>query len=204
MKIKSIFILALMVVSTSVLAQQKGNPLDVLIRKLIYSQSAISQLYVDTVNFEKMTEDAIRGMLKELDPHSTYTPAKDVQSLNEPLNGSFEGIGVQFNMNRIDLEICPAVRSKIVAAGTEKTDEGRLRGLTLGEMVVGERNADLLHDAYEIIHDEASSRSRLPVLQYRPARQARYAPWQQPGRRCAWRAHVPADGPAYTVLGNTP
>ncbi|MBR1520247.1 MAG: S41 family peptidase [Bacteroidaceae bacterium] len=109
MKIKSIFILALMVVSTSVLAQQKGNPLDVQIRKLIYSQSAISQLYVDTVNFEKMTEDAIRGMLKELDPHSTYTPAKDVQSLNEPLNGSFEGIGVQFNINEDTLVVIQPV-----------------------------------------------------------------------------------------------
>ena len=109
MKIKSIFILALMVVSTSVLAQQKSNPLDVQIRKLIYSQSAISQLYVDTVNFEKMTEDAIRGMLKELDPHSTYTPAKDVQSLNEPLNGSFEGIGVQFNINEDTLVVIQPV-----------------------------------------------------------------------------------------------
>ena len=109
MKTKSIFILALMAVSTSVLAQQKSNPLDVQIRKLIYSQSAISQLYVDTVNFEKMTEDAIRGMLKELDPHSTYTSAKDVQSLNEPLNGSFEGIGVQFNINEDTLVVIQPV-----------------------------------------------------------------------------------------------
>ena len=74
--------------------QQKANALDMQLRKLIYTQSAISQLYVDTVNVEKMTEDAIRGILKELDPHSTYTPKKEVQALNEPLTGSFEGIGV--------------------------------------------------------------------------------------------------------------
>ena len=78
--------------------QQKASVLDMQIRKLIYTESAISQLYVDTVNLEKMTEDAIRGMLKELDPHSTYTPKKEVQALNEPLQGNFEGIGVQFNM----------------------------------------------------------------------------------------------------------
>lgn len=89
----------LLTMSNVLMAQPKASDLDMQIRKLIYAQSAISQLYVDTVNINKMTEDAIRGMLKELDPHSNYTSAKDVEKLNEPLNGSFEGIGVQFNMN---------------------------------------------------------------------------------------------------------
>ena len=43
-------------------------------------------------------EDAIRGMLSKLDPHSSYATPKEVKELNEPLNGNFEGIGVQFNM----------------------------------------------------------------------------------------------------------
>jgi carboxyl-terminal processing protease len=75
------------------------------ISKMILSQSAIKQLYVDTVNDQKLVEDAIRGMLKELDPHSQYTPAKDVQALNEPLQGSFEGIGVQYNVNEDTLVV---------------------------------------------------------------------------------------------------
>ncbi|MBQ6964886.1 MAG: S41 family peptidase [Bacteroidaceae bacterium] len=110
MKIKSILLISLLLTtSTSLLAQQKNNTLDTQIRKIIYAQSAISQLYVDTVNLEKMTEDAIKGILKELDPHSTYTSAKDVASLNEPLNGSFEGIGVQFNINEDTLVVIQPV-----------------------------------------------------------------------------------------------
>ena len=60
--------------------------------------SAIEALYVDTVNADKVTEDAIRGMLEKLDPHSSYSTPKETKEMTEPLNGSFEGIGVQFNM----------------------------------------------------------------------------------------------------------
>jgi peptidase, S41 family len=59
---------------------------------------AITNFYVDSVNEQKLSEDAIRGMLKGLDPHSTYTDAKETKAMNEPLQGDFEGIGVQFNM----------------------------------------------------------------------------------------------------------
>ena len=90
-------------------AQRVNSDLDAQLRKFVIVESAISQLYVDTVNIGKMTEDAIRGMLAELDPHSTYTPAKEVQSLNEPLNGSFEGIGVQFNMQEDTLVVIQPV-----------------------------------------------------------------------------------------------
>jgi carboxyl-terminal processing protease len=72
--------------------------LDLATRKLILAQLAISNLYVDSVNNEKMTEAAIEGMLKQLDPHSAYSNAKETKQMNEPLQGSFEGIGVQFNM----------------------------------------------------------------------------------------------------------
>lgn len=66
--------------------------------KLHMAESAISNLYVDAVDEGKLAEDAIRGMLKELDPHSTYSTPKEVRALTEPLQGEFEGIGVQFNM----------------------------------------------------------------------------------------------------------
>jgi len=68
------------------------------IRKVQIAQMAISQLYVDTVNTHKLAEDAIKGMLKELDPHSSYSTPKEVKQLTEPLQGNFEGIGVQFNL----------------------------------------------------------------------------------------------------------
>ena len=68
------------------------------LRKLQYAELAITNLYVDSVDEQKLVEDAIKGMLDKLDPHSSYATPKEVKELNEPLNGNFEGIGVQFNM----------------------------------------------------------------------------------------------------------
>ena len=67
-------------------------------RKMQMAEIAISNFYVDEVDEQKVVEDAIRGMLKGLDPHSTYTDAKETKAMNEPLQGDFEGIGVQFNI----------------------------------------------------------------------------------------------------------
>lgn len=60
----------------------------------------IDALYVDSVDLGKLTEKAIVEVLKSLDPHSVYISAKDVKEMNEPLNGNFEGIGIQFNLLR--------------------------------------------------------------------------------------------------------
>jgi carboxyl-terminal processing protease len=72
--------------------------LDEQMRKLIISAVTINDHYVDTVDTEKLVEDAIRGMLEKLDPHSQYSTAEETRRLNEPLQGSFDGIGVQFNI----------------------------------------------------------------------------------------------------------
>ena len=71
---------------------------DAPLRKLQIAEMAVNSLYVDSVNEEKLVEDGIRGMLEKLDPHSSYLTAKEVKQANEPLQGNFEGIGVQFNM----------------------------------------------------------------------------------------------------------
>jgi carboxyl-terminal processing protease len=62
--------------------------------------SLIDAFYVDSANLDMLTEKAIIEVLRNLDPHSTYISAKDVKEMNEPLNGNFEGIGVQFNLLR--------------------------------------------------------------------------------------------------------
>lgn len=67
-------------------------------RKLQIAEMAITNLYVDSVDEQKLAEDGIRGMIEKLDPHSAYSTAKETKSMNEPLQGSFEGIGVQFNV----------------------------------------------------------------------------------------------------------
>ena len=67
-------------------------------RKLLMAEQLIERFYVDTVNANKMVEDAIVAMLKTLDPHSTYSDPDETKELTTPLEGIFSGIGVQFNM----------------------------------------------------------------------------------------------------------
>ena len=81
--------------SFSVGAQSPGSSET---RKLTASLYAVTSLYVDTVDVSKLVEDAITGMLAELDPHSNYLTPDEVKEMNEPLQGNFEGIGIQFNM----------------------------------------------------------------------------------------------------------
>lgn len=71
---------------------------------------AVTELYVDTVNQGKLTEAGIRGMLNSLDPHSSYSDAKETKAINEPLQGNFEGIGVQFNMLEDTLVVIQTIR----------------------------------------------------------------------------------------------
>ena len=67
-------------------------------RKLSNAMSAISSLYVDSINDKKLVETALTSILKELDPHSSYIPKEEVERVNEPLEGSFEGVGIQFQL----------------------------------------------------------------------------------------------------------
>lgn len=60
--------------------------------------SFIEEKYVDPVDMEEIVESTIPSILNNLDPHSIYIPAKDLQQVTEPLEGRFEGIGIQFNM----------------------------------------------------------------------------------------------------------
>ncbi len=58
----------------------------------------VNSFYVDTLNMPEFTDDVIASMLKELDPHSAYIKAKDVKRANESLEGSFEGVGLTFQL----------------------------------------------------------------------------------------------------------
>ena len=66
--------------------------------KLTYTLSLIENQYVDSVAMDSLAEHVIPLLVKELDPHSVYIPAAEMQQLNEPLEGEFDGIGVVFNM----------------------------------------------------------------------------------------------------------
>ena len=68
------------------------------ILKLMYTGNIITNFYVDDADNDKVTEEGIKAMLKTLDPHSTYTDPKETKSLLEQMEGSFGGIGIQFNI----------------------------------------------------------------------------------------------------------
>ncbi len=107
-------------------AQPSSDPREQAMRKLIQSTLMINQLYVDTVNLNRQVEDAITGMLSKLDPHSTYTNAEDTKKMNEPLQGNFDGIGVQFNM----LEDTLVVIQPVAGGPSEK------KGILAGDRIV--------------------------------------------------------------------
>lgn len=78
-------------------------------QKLRISEAVVAQYYVDTVNEDKLVETAIRSMLEELDPHSSYSTPQETKELNEPLDGNFSGIGISFNMNQDTLYVISTV-----------------------------------------------------------------------------------------------
>ena len=91
-----IFLVAFTVSSSY--AQKTKNDFEVDSKKLTSALQVIDLFYVDTVNNEKLISAAITEMLKELDPHSVYLTKEEMKEANEPLQGNFEGIGVQFSI----------------------------------------------------------------------------------------------------------
>ncbi|MBQ1254076.1 MAG: S41 family peptidase [Alistipes sp.] len=65
--------------------------------KLMQTCMLVENKFVDSISMDSLTEMVIPLMMKELDPHSEYIPARDMQAMNESLEGEFDGIGVTFN-----------------------------------------------------------------------------------------------------------
>ena len=99
--LKLLLISVLIVLQISLDAQNQprdNKEMQQSMQKLSTMYYLINNFYVDTANLESLTEEAIVAVLKELDPHSAYISKKDVEKANEPLVGSFEGIGVTFQI----------------------------------------------------------------------------------------------------------
>lgn len=86
----------------------------------------IDDQYVDTVNMGELVEDAMPQILGELDPHSSYIPAKDLEAVNSDLKGSFSGIGIQFTIQQDTIH----VNSVIQGGPSEKV------GLMAGDRII--------------------------------------------------------------------
>lgn len=77
--------------------------------KVSHSIKLLERAYIEDIDYEEVAENAIVGMLKELDPHSVYISADEIKKMTEPLKGNFEGIGVQFNMYKDTIMIVSVV-----------------------------------------------------------------------------------------------
>lgn len=97
--------IALLACMTVAMAQRIPQNLN----KLLNAEYAINSLYVDSVDENKLVEYAIVGMLQKLDPHSSYTDAKETKEMEEPLQGEFSGIGIQFNMKEDTLYVIQTI-----------------------------------------------------------------------------------------------
>lgn len=93
--IKTTIILILVLTSQFSFSQQiqsnASQKFDALLQLINYT-------YVDSTDSDKLVEDAIVAVLKELDPHSVYIPKEELKKMNEPLVGNFEGVGIQYNI----------------------------------------------------------------------------------------------------------
>jgi len=159
-KMKNIIpiILLLVLLSPTELTAQSKQP--IIPFKMAQLFDWIENLYVDTLNIDKLGENIIRKTLQELDPHSVYITRDEVRAMNEPLEGSFDGIGVSFNILNDTILIISVIQGgpsekvgimngdKIITVNGEnvagtgiKTNgvQGRLRGPKGTEVNVGIR-----------------------------------------------------------------
>lgn len=96
------------------------------IRKLAQTMYYMNRYYLDTVNFTQISDEAVSAMMKKLDPHSAFISAKDVKAMNEPLEGNFDGIGIEFAIINDSL----SVQNVIAGGPSEKV------GLRTGDKIV--------------------------------------------------------------------
>jgi len=121
---KLIFLLLFYVVSFTGFGQTEIDVLHTL--KFNRVLHILKSSYVDSVNIEKSVEDAIIGMLEKLDPHSVYLTKEEAKKANEPLEGSFEGIGIQFQI----------IRDTIYVISTISGGPSELVGVMAGDQIV--------------------------------------------------------------------
>ena len=107
-------------------AQSSHNEVSLQANKVGQTLYFINRLYLDTANLERIADKALVAIMKELDPHSTYISKKDIQAMNEPLQGNFDGIGVEFALINDTLTI----NSTIPGGPSEKV------GIRAGDKIV--------------------------------------------------------------------
>lgn len=135
-------LLVIALVAALLMSAQQQMPSSM--QKLFQAMYGITNFYVDTLNDEKIVEAAIKGMVEQLDPHSSYTDAAETREMEEPLQGEFSGIGIQFNMKQDTLYVIQTI------AGGPSERVGILAGdriVTVNDSVIAGvkmRNTDIM------------------------------------------------------------
>lgn len=120
----------------------------------------VNSFYVDSVNIDKLTEDAIVNVLSELDPHSSYLSKDEVEKANEKLKGNFEGVGVSFNIFKDTL----LVTTTISGGPSEKV------GVRAGDRIVEVDNKNIAgiglknSDVYDLLRGDKGTTVDIKVL----------------------------------------
>ena len=92
------------------LVRASGSDLYGNVRRFIEVLNIVRRYYVDDVSIDKLVDGAIRGMLHELDPYSTYIPTEKMASVNERFEGYFHGVGIEFVVqNKIPIVVAPII-----------------------------------------------------------------------------------------------
>lgn len=123
MYLKKLFLfISLFILGINIYCQDVANQT----RKFNQLLSLIDAAYVDTVNMKLLVEDAIISMLKDMDPHSVYISSEELEKMKEPLEGSFDGIGIQFRV----------LEDTIVVAGVINGGPSEKVGLLTGDRII--------------------------------------------------------------------
>lgn len=135
--------------------------------------------YIEELSDEDLVEHAIRGILKELDPHSTYLSADELRRANEPLEGSFEGIGIQFNIISDTIVVVSPIPGgpsekvglmpgdKIIKIDGDKSYGSKISNQFVQDRLRGERGSRVDVSIFRIGADElldfSITRDRIPI-----------------------------------------
>lgn len=172
---RSLLLFVGLMISFCVIAQDYSEQLYKFGRVL----TLVNSLYVDTVDQESLVEDAIVSMLEELDPHSIYISKEEIKRMNEPLEGAFDGIGIQFNIMEDTLLVVatipggPSEKLGIMAGDRILTVDGKnvagieLQNSAVLKMLRGEKGSEvkveILRRGNKDLLDFTIVRDKIPI-----------------------------------------
>ena len=141
--------------------------------------SQLEEAYVDSINKDDLIEEAVTNLLKNLDPHSYYIKAKDLASINEPMEGSFDGIGVEFNLIKDTILVVAPISGgpsqsvgifsgdKIISVNGETIAGTGLKNEDVFKLLRGKRgtkvNVGILRKGYRELLEFEITRDKIPI-----------------------------------------